>query len=148
MLEMTEDIAARKQTEMALRQSREQYYALLQSIDGIVWELDCETWRFTFVSNQAERLLGYPVARWLDEPSFWTDHLHVEDRAQTVEMRRKVGERNENGELEYRMVQADGRIVWFRDSVTVEQRDGSTFRLRGVMFDITELKQEEALRAG
>jgi PAS domain S-box-containing protein len=148
MLGMTEGITSRKQTEMALGQSREQYYALLQSIDGIVWELDCETWRFTFVSKQAERLLGYPVVRWLDEPSFWTDHLHVEDRAQTVEKRRNLGERNENGELEYRMVQADGRIVWFRDSVTVEQRDRPTFRLRGVMFDITELKQEEALRAG
>jgi hypothetical protein len=32
---------------------------LVQSIDGIVWEADAKTLQFTFVSAQAERLLGF-----------------------------------------------------------------------------------------
>ena len=101
-------------------------------------------WRFTFVSKRAERLLGYPIERWLDEPSFWPDHLHPEDRDRTLEKCVYLSERNENHELEYRMIRADGQIVWFRDVVTVEQRDGRTFRLRGIMLDITDSKEEEA----
>jgi PAS domain S-box-containing protein len=148
LLGITDDITVRKQTETALRRTQDQYYSLIQSIDGIVWELDYETRRFTFVSKQAERLLGYPVTRWLDEPSFWTDHLHHEDRDRTIEKYRSLGERSEHHEFEYRMIRADGQIAWLRDIVTVEQRDGQTFRLRGVMIDITALKEEEALRIG
>src|SRR5881628_2277373 len=49
---------------------------LVNSIEGIVWEADATTFQFSFVSNQAERILGEPVARWLSEPTFWKDHLH------------------------------------------------------------------------
>jgi PAS domain S-box-containing protein len=148
LLGIAEDITARKRIEVALQQTQDQYYSLLQSIDDIVWELDYETWRFTFVSKRAERLLGYPIECWLDEPSFWPDHLHPEDRDRTLEKCVYLSERNENHELEYRMIRADGQIVWFRDVVTVEQRDGRTFRLRGIMLDITDSKEEETLRAG
>ncbi|HZS56334.1 MAG TPA: PAS domain S-box protein [Bryobacteraceae bacterium] len=148
LLGITEDVTEEKQTEFALRQTQERYCSLIQSIDGIVWEVDYATWRFTFVSQQAERLLGYPTACWLDQPTFWLDHLHPEDRDRTIEKCVDLSSRNENHELEYRMIHADGQIVWLRDIVTVEQRAGRPFRLRGIMVDITELKREEALRAG
>ena len=56
------------------------FSALIESVRGIVWEVDPETGRFRFVSQQAERLLGYPVKRWLEEPDFWPDHMHPDDR--------------------------------------------------------------------
>jgi len=43
---------------------------LLDDLDAIVWEADPQTVQFSFVSQKAERLLGYPVRRWLDEPDF------------------------------------------------------------------------------
>jgi len=46
--------------------------------------------RFTFVSNQAERLLGYPIADWLGQPDFWSDHIHPGDRAGAVQFRQAV----------------------------------------------------------
>ena len=61
---------------MCIRDSHED---LVQSIDGIVWEADARTLRFTFVSAQAERLLGFPVADW-SEPDFWVKHLHPDAR--------------------------------------------------------------------
>ncbi len=53
---------------------------LVNSVEGIVWEAEATTFQFSFVSNQAERILGYPVQRWLSEPTFWKDHLHPEGR--------------------------------------------------------------------
>jgi PAS domain-containing protein len=52
---------------------------LVQSIDGIVWEADAKTLQFTFVSAQAERLLGFPVGDW-EQADFWVAHLHPDDR--------------------------------------------------------------------
>src|SRR4051794_625011 len=64
----------------------EQRFAdLVDSVDGIVWEADASTFQFLFVSKQAERVLGYPVDRWLSEPTFWKDHLHPDDRDWAVD---------------------------------------------------------------
>src|SRR5690348_16512704 len=64
-----------------LHRTREQYEHHVDSIDGIVWEADADTFRFTFVSDKAERLLGYPSSNWIDDPSFWSEHIHPEDRS-------------------------------------------------------------------
>src|SRR5262249_39997255 len=53
---------------------------LVNSVEGIVWEADAQTFAFSFVNEQAERILGYPIERWLNEATFWNDHLHPDDR--------------------------------------------------------------------
>src|SRR5262249_5986231 len=78
-------ITRRKRAEEAARESRERFEELVHFIDGIVWEADAKTCQFSFVSQQAERLLGYPVERWTREPTFWQDHLHPEDRAWVID---------------------------------------------------------------
>jgi PAS domain S-box-containing protein len=141
------DITKLKRAEGALRQTEQQYESLVHSIDGIVWEADPRTFSFTFVSKQAERLLGYPLAQWLNEPNFWAGHIHPDDREWAVDFCLKATARKEDHQLEYRMIAADGRAVWLKDNVTVSIMDDESVRLRGVMVDITERKQaEEALR--
>ncbi len=129
-------------------ESGERFETLLESVDGIVWEGDPATLRFTFVSAQAERLLGYPRRRWLDEPTFWVDHLHPDDRDWAVDLCVRATAAGKAHDFEYRMLAADGRVVWLRDLVSVETADGRPVKSRGVMVDITERKRgEEALRA-
>src|SRR6266404_3136864 len=53
-----------------------QHERLVNSVDGIVWEANLPSLRFTFVSEQAERILGYPARCWLEDSSFWQDHIH------------------------------------------------------------------------
>jgi len=137
-----EDITVRKQTEERERELRQQYEALVNSIDGIVWEVDANTMAFTFVSNQAMRLLGYPVEEWISSPDFWLNHLHPEDKW-AIGLCRDAVERLEDQQFDYRMIASDGRVVWLRDFVTVEAREGEAPRLRGVMVDITEHKRAE-----
>ena len=121
---------------------------LLDGLDAIVWEMDASTWRFTFVSAGAERLLGYPIARWL-EPDFWREHLHPDDRLGAVAFCENCVTRGCDHELEYRMLAADGRAVWLRDLVHVlPAQDGGPTLLHGVMVDISAQKELEArLRA-
>lgn len=139
------DLRGRKRTEEALRRSQQQYQALVHSIDGIVWEADAATLQFTFVSPQAERLLGYPVAQWVTEPDFWPRHMHPEDREWAIDFCLAQTREGRAHHFEYRMLAADGRVVWIRDVVSVIVDGDRPVTLRGVMIDITAQKQAELL---
>jgi two-component system sensor histidine kinase/response regulator len=119
---------------------------LVNSVEGIVWEADAETFSFLFVNEQAERVLGYPIERWLNEPTFWKDHLHADDRDRATEFCSKATAEKRNHDFEYRMIAADGRVVWLRDLVTVVVEGDRATRLRGVMVNVTERKRAEEER--
>jgi PAS domain S-box-containing protein len=123
-----------------------QFAQIAASLGGIVWECDARTFEFSFVTEEAERLLGYPRAQWL-EAGFWAAHLHPDDRDSAVQFCVDATRRQRDHDFEYRMIAADGRVVWLRDIVTVVTRNGEADRLRGVMVDITEQRRrDEALR--
>ena len=116
------------------------------STDGIVWEADARSFDFTFVSKQAERLVGYPIEDWL-RPGFWLEHLHPDDRNWAPEYCRSCTERLERHEFEYRLLSRDGRVVWLHDLVTVVAEHGAPRWLRGIMVDISRRRNaEEKLR--
>jgi diguanylate cyclase (GGDEF)-like protein/PAS domain S-box-containing protein len=116
--------------------------ALVRAIDGIVWEADAATFCFTFVSGQAERLLGYAAGEWL-APGFWAAHIHPDDRDAAVDFCTEKSRGGMDHVFDYRMLAADGREVWLRDSVNVELRDGAPATLRGIMVDITTQKRTQ-----
>ncbi len=124
------------------------YEDLLSAGRGIVWEADGETMRFTFVSDKAEELLGYPARRWVDEPTFWLDHLHPDDRDRSMQICVDAARERRDHELEYRMRAADGRYLWLRETVTVDLDPAGRVRLRGVIVDIARQKaiEEELTR--
>ncbi|WP_448265931.1 PAS domain S-box protein [Nostoc sp. DSM 114159] len=144
--ELTHRIFEQKQVEIALIASENRLRQLVETVKVIPWELDLKTWRFIYVGPQAVDLLNYPIAEWYEE-NFWVNHLHPDDLENSVRFCQEATARCENHELEYRMLAADGRVVWLRDIVSVVEEAGTAIGLRGFMFDITDLKLvEETLR--
>ena len=137
------EATARQRAEAALADSRQKLDAIIHSVDGIVWEADTQTFQFTFVSQRAERLLGYACERWIKEPTFWSDHIHPEDRERAVNFCVKATAEKKNHEFEYRMLAADGRVVWLHNIVKVVVENDQSIKLRGIMVDITARKQAE-----
>ena len=124
--------------------SEQQFRDLVEGLDAIVWEADPVTLQFTYVSRRAETILRYPVEQWLAEADFWINHIHPEDRSWAVTNRRKGVVEGMDRECEYRMVAADGRTAWLRDTVhLVKDDNGHVQLLRGLMVDITERKRTE-----
>jgi PAS domain S-box-containing protein len=124
----------------------ERYRSLVDDIDGVVWEADTsvEPFRYTFVSRRAETVLGYPVARWLEEPGFWVDRIVAEDRPRVREFAVEASRQGARRPIVYRAVASDGRTLWLRDRMHgVFDDRGPTGMLRGVMFDISEQKLAE-----
>ena len=109
----------------------------VRAIQGVVWEADPKTARFTFVSAQAEQILGYPAEKWMEE-DFWMNHLHPGDRASGYRSVQACDFHGMDQEFEYRMIHAEGRYVWFRETVFVDVQKGKPIRLRGILIDISE----------
>jgi len=120
------------------------FETIVHSLGGIVWAAHPETFQFTFVSAQAERVLGYPVSQWLEDPAFWRAHTHPDDVERCTAYCRDATQAGRDHTFEYRMLAADGRIVWLRDVVTVLTDAAAATQLVGIMLDITEQKQREA----
>ena len=143
---VTIDSHRRKLEDGELRHSAQLYSRLVNSVDCIVWEADAKTFQFSFVSPQAERMLGYPAEQWLT-PGFWAKHVHPEDVEWCTKFCVDATEHGRDHEFEYRMIAADGRTVWLHDVVSVQMSAEGPKQLTGVMIDVTEKKlAEEALR--
>src|SRR6185436_19814067 len=115
---------------------------LLDAMPAIAWSATVDTFRFTFVSPAAEKILGYPAQRWIDEPGFWLEHLHPEDSHVPMLCHNETLAGRDH-ELVYRMIAADGRTVWLRDYVNVHRVDGVPVEIFGVMVDITRERMAE-----
>ncbi|TAJ97857.1 MAG: PAS domain-containing hybrid sensor histidine kinase/response regulator [Candidatus Manganitrophaceae bacterium] len=101
---------AHRQAEAA----QQRYRDLIEGLNStMVWEMGAESFQFTFVSQRAETLLGYPLDRWYTDPSFWRDKLHPEDRERVLDLFKKSLEEGTDQRCDHRMIAADGRTVWF-----------------------------------
>jgi PAS domain S-box-containing protein len=141
--ELQLEIAERTRVETALRVEQQKFESLVNSIDGVVWEASPRDFSFNFVSQQAERLLGHPRQEWTADPDFWTEHLHPDDYMLARDLRMKGLQTEKANHFEYRMLAADGRVVWIREISSYVMENGIPQAIRGVLFDITEQKQAE-----
>ncbi len=138
------DITERRKVEDALRASQTRLYNLVSSIDGIVWECQPDGMLFTYVSQAAESILGFPTYQWTNERGFWPSIIHADDRQRVLEYCKAQTDAGYDHEAEYRFIAADGREVWVHDRVRlVRDETGQVTHLRGVMFDITAAKVAE-----
>ncbi len=127
-----------------LQDDEKKYRTLLESMNIIPWEADAKTFQFTYVGPQAAALLGYPVENWYQN-DFWPEHIHPQDREETVASCLEATRLGEDHDFEYRMTAADGRTVWLRDIVVPVKENNVVKALHGVMIDITEHKRMETL---
>jgi len=127
------------------RNSRDRLIELLGT-KILSWEGDDERQRFSYVSEQAVEMLGYPIAKWY-EPGFLASHIHADDVEWVLAAYRKHTRISEHFDLTFRMWAKDGRLVWVQNLVSVGTQSGGATKLHGFMIDISERKRaEEALK--
>ena len=145
------DIAARKQAEEKAADAEVRYRMLAEEgpIVPYIYELDHSVdpprVRLEYVSPRTADIMGFPGSTWEPHPERWVDAMHPDDRARfegTVNRTRMTGEPWSH---DYRMITAEGRVVWLHDTGRMVSRDesGRPQRFQGVVLDITERKEEE-----
>ncbi|GAA2562914.1 hypothetical protein GCM10010210_42000 [Pseudonocardia hydrocarbonoxydans] len=137
--------AARRASDTAAARLR----AMVGGLTAVVWEADWDPavgLRFTFVSDRAHELLGYPVRRWLDDPGLWPSLIHPADRAAALATTAERTGGGHDHDLTYRACTADGHTVWLHQVVHVardDTGDGTALRAQGLTVDVTEQRRAE-----
>lgn len=138
-----------KRSNLKLIASERQFRKLVETQSAIVWRADPVTFKFLFVSSEAVSILGYPIKQWINEMDFWQNRLHPTDVDNVMKTLAEGANeaKNRSFDLEYRMIAADGHIVWLRDIATMVVDFGVVTELYGFMIDVTKQKNsEEQLR--
>lgn len=127
------------------RNSKERLIELLGT-KILTWEGEVEGQRFDYVSEQAVKMLGYPVTDWY-EPNFLVKHIHQDDLFWVLATYQKQTRIAQHFDLTFRMWASNGTLIWVQNLVSVDaQIDGAT-KLHGFMIDVSERKRaEEALK--
>lgn len=130
----------RSQYDQLLQESR-RLGTLLTGLKAIVWEASPEQGWFTYVSPEAEHLLGHPVAAWLT-PDFCQKYIHPDDADWLQTFLRYPGRNVDQAGMDFRLYDHAGTCLWLRMISTLEMRDQGPVAV-GILLNVTEERNSE-----
>jgi PAS domain S-box-containing protein len=149
------DITEQKKAEEALIKSEEKYRLLAEYASDLIWTIDFETKRFSFVSPSIEKMTGYTAAeagemsleQILTQDSFQIATASLAE-ARDIETADNDNPRAENLLL-LEMIHKNGQVIPTETRVSlIIDTTGKPVGSFGISRDITERKQaENALKA-
>ena len=87
---------------------------------------------------------GYPLEDWVTDSDIWDRVIHPEDRERVLTGTRKAMRKGKGIDYEYRIICADGRLIWVRDrSCFIKSANGQALCWQGVILDVTDKKIAE-----
>ncbi|HBE73265.1 MAG TPA: hypothetical protein DDW31_04120 [candidate division Zixibacteria bacterium] len=140
----------RRHTYERIRTNEERFRRVISSISDHIYMTDFDPEGRplnNYISPNVEQITGYPYSRFQDDWSFWPEHvIHPEDR-QAAAFQVSVFLSGQDSQVEYRLVRADGRVIWVRDSGrAVRNPETGGLTVYGVISDISQSKYYEEVR--
>lgn len=117
---------------------------LVEGLDAIVWEAVPSTQQFSFVSPQAETILGYPSTDWTSGVDVLARCMQPEDRERVRAFLAGVAAGRPSIPFEVRARSATGRGLWLRiEAVAHTDAAGRVTHLRGMISDVTDERDRD-----
>ncbi|HYD56387.1 MAG TPA: EAL domain-containing protein [Burkholderiales bacterium] len=137
------DVESAKRTEAALRDTEQRFRHVAEASSEFVWEADA-AWRYTYLSERAEALVGHPRAAMLGRTP--ADLVPLGDRARIErELQAHGAAGREFRDFECPAVTRAGGLVWLSlNGVPVLDGAGKLAGYRGTAADVTTRKHDEA----
>ncbi len=129
-----------------LAAAEQRYRELVDGVGVAVWQADTATWNMGFLNRQGEVVFRRPLAACVGPFDFWSTSVIPDDREALQAFRERLALDHVAPPFEYRIMDAEGRITWLRDTVRLLcDRHGQTL-VRGVTQDIAAQKEAELAR--
>ena len=144
------ELRERERVEKALRETTEQLSLILKSLPIVSYTCSADKhFRTTFVSHTITEITGYSPQQFTDNPLFWQDHIHPDDRERVL-AELKTAVRKGAYQCEYCFQASDGSYRWFSDDRRlIRFSNRSRNYMVGAWRDVTEdrrIRQEGELR--
>ncbi|MDM8549410.1 PAS domain S-box protein [Desulfobacterales bacterium HSG2] len=148
LLGMIQDISLRKEMEKTLTETEARVQYLLASVPVVIYT--CKPYGdypATFMTESVRKQLGYEPHEFIDNSSFWADHIHPEDAPRVFSGLAQLPEKGHHF-YEYRFQHKNGTYRWMRDELRLmTDTQGNPSEIIGYWTDIDDRKHtEEALR--
>ncbi len=127
---------------LALETETERLHTLVNSVNAVLFEASANTMDFSFVSQEAETLLGYAESDWYRQ-GFWNRIIHQEDRVGFWSTMGAIHDLPEQVELDYRVFDHIGKVVWVRFCATIEANKKGQRVARGFLLNITDERRAQ-----
>ncbi|MDI6739929.1 MAG: ATP-binding protein [Candidatus Edwardsbacteria bacterium] len=140
----------RKRAQDQVRRSEENFQRVISSINDHIYmtEFDKDGKPVNaYISPNVAGLTGYPLENFRTDWSFWPGTvIHPDDRAPAAaQVERFLA--GHDSEVEYRLVRADGSVIWVRDNGRVVKDEAAgTVTVFGAVSDISQSKYYEEVR--
>ncbi|MGA7144134.1 MAG: PAS domain S-box protein [Desulfobacterales bacterium] len=144
---LEKEYVVRKNTEAALRESKEKYRLLVKNLPSIVYKGYAD-WSVEFFDEKIERLIGYRVDQFKSKQITILDLIVDEDFASAKESFIRALKTDKSYVREFRIRSRTGDIHWMQErGQIICNNTGRIEYISGVFFDITDRKRaEEVLR--
>ncbi|HRX46111.1 MAG TPA: PAS domain S-box protein [Spirochaetota bacterium] len=139
-----QDITERKLAEAWINESRESYRVLVENIESMVCEVDCNGC-YTYLSPSYKKITGYSPEELMDKPV--TEHIHPDDFKQwsTICCSNKKPDNSIRGTWRFKIKNGEWR--WLDCSITFFEKTPGGLRAVVISTDITDrINEEEKMR--
>ena len=143
------DITQRRYFAEAVADAERRYRTLVERLPVVTYRAELgPSGRWTYVSPQIENMTGYSPDEWMADPELWFGRLHPDDRDEVARAEEQCDRVGGRLDVEYRLLDRSGGVVWVRDEATsIPGTDGGPRLVEGVLVDITEQRRAaESLR--
>jgi len=135
------DVSDRKKAELELRETSDRLNFLLNYSPVVILSCYPEgNYPISFISENVKEIFGYEPQIFLEDSSFWIQHLHPDDvdRVLTNLTTKFTGDFYTH---EYRWLKADGTYSWFFTQLRkIRDEVGNVVEMLGYLIEITDRK--------
>lgn len=129
---------SKKKNELTIAHSK--FNQLVNQLSDIVWIANADGTEIVDLNNSFEKYFGYPSTEFKKNPNLWLQIIHEEDKEIVIKLGKDLFIAG-NTECEYRIIRADGTILWLHDRKSmIYDKNGKPIQMGGVASDITEKK--------
>ncbi|WGV25996.1 PAS domain S-box protein [Halotia branconii] len=139
------EISDRKHAEQKLRLANERLEYFLTSSPVVIYSCKITgDFGTTYISDNVKAMIGYDASEFLENSSFWMQHVHPEDIERILGKISSPPSNQESKSYEYRFLHTDGTYHWFYDQVRlICDEVGNPIEYVGYWADINDRKLAE-----
>jgi diguanylate cyclase (GGDEF)-like protein/PAS domain S-box-containing protein len=136
-----------REAERRLRDAENVYRRLVEEIPALSYVSWADESRsLVYVSPQLRTMAGYSPVDWLADPGAWTARIHADDRERVLAEYKNAWATQKPFQCEYRVLDAEGRVRWWRDEGRpFADPEGRPRLVRGFVVDVSEQKEAAAM---